>query len=287
ENRAKRIVKLLAPKDDWKKEDVEKMLLDEVSDVNTEIVTDLAKLMDVEQLTEAQITILDKINAWKGDNKLDSVAPTIFHRWIYELLKNTFEDELGPEMFQQLLNTHLHKRMIAPMAKKENSVWWDDIGTKDTVESKKDRVNRAFKGAVLSLKADFGPDKKQWTWNRVHTLEHGHPIGNVQALRFFFNVGPFPISGTREVINNMSFSYDETGKYPVTSGPSTRRVIDFSDVENSRSILPTGQSGNPFSIHYKDQSEMFIKGEFRKMMIDREEIVRTKKSLLTLTPTQK
>jgi len=287
ENRAKRIVKLLAPKDDWKKEDVEKMLLDEVSDVNTEIVTDLAKLMDVEQLTEAQITILDKINAWKGDNKLDSVAPTIFHRWIYELLKNTFEDELGPEMFQQLLNTHLHKRMIAPMAKKENSVWWDDIGTKDTVENKKDRVNRAFKGAVLSLKADFGPDKKQWTWNRVHTLEHGHPIGNVQALRFFFNVGPFPISGTREVINNMSFSYDETGKYPVTSGPSTRRVIDFSDVENSRSILPTGQSGNPFSIHYKDQSEMFIKGEFRKMMIDREEIVRTKKSLLTLTPTQK
>lgn len=284
ENRAKRIVRLLEPKNDWSKEDVEKMLLDEVSDVNTEIVTDLAKLMDVGQLTEAQITILDKINAWNGANELDSIAPTIFHRWIYELLKNTFEDELGPEMFQQLLNTHFHKRMIAPMAKKETSVWWDDIGTKDIVETKKDRVNQAFKMAVLSLESDFGPDKKFWTWNKVHTLEHGHPIGNVKTLRFFFNVGPFPISGTREVINNMSFSYDGTGKYPVTSGPSTRRVIDFSDVENSSSILPTGQSGNPFSKHYKDQAEMFNKGEFRKMMMNREEIIETKKSLLTFIP---
>lgn len=287
ENRAKRIVRLLEPKDDWSKEDVEKMLLDEVSDVNTDIVTDLAKWMDVEQLTEAQITILDKINAWNGDNELDSIAPTIFHRWIYELLKNTFEDELGPEMFQQLLNTHFHKRMIAPMAEKEKSVWWDDVGTKEVVETKKDQVIRAFKAAVLSLEADFGTDKKQWTWDKVHTLEHKHPIGNVRALKFFFNVGPFPISGTREVINNMSFSYDGTGTYPVTAGPSTRRVIDFSDVENSSSILPTGQSGNPFSKHYKDQAEMFNKGEFRKMMMNREEIIRTKKSLLTFTPAQK
>ncbi|HUH47529.1 MAG TPA: penicillin acylase family protein, partial [Arenibacter sp.] len=182
ENRARRIVKLLEPKDDWSKEDVEMMLLDEVSDVNTGIITDLAKSMDVKELTEKQIMVLDKINAWQGDNELDSIAPTIFHRWVYELLKNTFEDELGPDMFQQMLSTHFHKRMIAPMAKKENSVWWDDIRTKDTVETKKDMVNHAFKAAVLSLEADFGPDKKLWTWDKVHTLEHGHPIGNIKAL---------------------------------------------------------------------------------------------------------
>ena len=287
ENRAKRIVNLLEPKNDWSKEDVEKMLLDGVSDINRDIVTDLAKWMDVKQLTEKQITILDKLNTWQGDNELDSITPTIFHRWVYGLLKNTFEDELGPDMFQQLLATHFHKRMIAPMAKKENSVWWDDITTKDTVESKKDIVNRSFKGAVHSLEADFGPDIQLWTWGKVHTLEHQHPIGNIKALRFFFNVGPFPISGTREVINNMSFTYNDTGKYPVTSGPSTRRVIDFSDVENSSSIIPTGQSGNPFSKHYKDQSEMYNKGKFRKMMMNREEIIRTKKSLLTLVPKQK
>ncbi|GGW22493.1 penicillin amidase [Arenibacter certesii] len=286
ENRAKRIVKLLEPKNDWTKDDVEAMLLDGVSDVNAEIVTDLAKLMDVSQLDKSEIMALDKISAWKGENEIDSIAPTIYHRWIYALLKNTFEDELGPEMFQQLLSTHLHKRMIAPMAKKENSIWFDDIHTTDTVENKTNRVNHAFKMALKSLEADFGPNKKKWTWGKVHTLEHEHPIGKMKALRSFFNVGPFPIGATREVINNMAFRYNETGKYPVTSGPSTRRVIDFSDVENSTSILPTGQSGNPFSKHYKDQAKMFNKGEFRKMMMNKEEIIRTKKSLLTIKPKQ-
>ncbi|MDX1364904.1 MAG: penicillin acylase family protein [Arenibacter latericius] len=286
ENRAKRIVKLLEPKDDWTRDDVEAMLLDGVSDVNAEIVTDLAKLMDVSQLDKSEIMALDKISAWKGENEIDSIAPTIYHRWIYALLKNTFEDELGPEMFQQLLSTHLHKRMIAPMAKKENSIWFDDIHTTDTVENKTNRVNQAFKMALKSLEADFGPNKKSWTWGKVHTLEHEHPIGKVKALRSFLNVGPFPIGATREVINNMAFRYNETGKYPVTSGPSTRRVIDFSDVENSTSILPTGQSGNPFSKHYKDQTKMFNNGEFRKMMMNKEEIIRTKKSLLTLKPKQ-
>ena len=115
-------------------------------------------------------------------------------------------------------------------------------------------------------------------------MEHPHPIGTIEALRSFFNVGPFPVEGTREVINNMAFPYDETGLYKVTSGPSTRRVIDFSDVENSVSILPTGQSGNPFSKHYEDQAEMYINGEVRKMMMNEKEIKGTSNSLLTLKP---
>ncbi|WP_150451617.1 penicillin acylase family protein [Arenibacter lacus] len=284
ENRAKRIVELLESKDEWTREEVEEMLMDEVSDVNTEIVAALSKYMDVSQLDATEIKKLDKINAWQGGSGIDSIAPTIYHRWIYAFLKNTFEDELGPEMFQQLLSTHLSKRMIAPMAKKEKSIWFDDVHTSDTVETKTNRVNHAFKMAINSLKADLGNDPRKWTWGKVHTLEHEHPIGKVKALRRFLNVGPFPMSATREVINNMAFQYNETGRYPVTSGPSTRRVIDFSDVENSTSILPTGQSGNPFSKHYKDQAEMFNKGEYRKMMMNREEIITFRKSLLTLRP---
>tara|TARA_R110001606_G_scaffold77657_5_gene179462 strand:+ start:140 stop:658 length:519 start_codon:yes stop_codon:yes gene_type:complete len=170
------------------------------------------------------------------------------------------------------------------MAAKGNSVWWDDVNTPDSVETKNDRVNLSFRQAFQSLEEDFGTDPKNWTWDKVHTLEHGHPIGQIKALRSFFNVGPFPVSGTREVINNMYFKYDDTGLYPATSGPSTRRVIDFSDIENSTSILPTGQSGNPFSKHYEDQAEMYNQGKFRKMMMNKEEIIKTQESLLIFEP---
>jgi penicillin amidase len=179
---------------------------------------------------------------------------------------------LGEELFPQFLSTHFLKRLIAPLSKNEGSVWWDDVTTDTVTEGMKDIVNKSFVETVASLEKDFGKNCDNWSWDKVHTVEHEHPIGQIAALRSFFNVGPYPVAGTREVINNMAFPYDDTGYYKTSSGPSTRRIIDFSDVENSISILPTGQSGNPFSQHYDDQAEMFINGEFRKMMMNKEEI---------------
>ena len=284
ENRAKRIVQFLEPKNDWDLNAVTAMITDVTSAVNPSIVTDFGKLIDIKTLNDEQSILLDAMNAWQGDYPLESIEATIFHRWIYFFLKNTFKDELGDVMFDQVLSTHFHKRMIAPMAHNPTSVWWDDVNTKDRVETQKDIVNASFLQAITSLQNDFGSNTSDWAWGKVHTLEHVHPIGKIAALRSFFNVGPFPVVGTREVINNMFFDYDESGLYKVNSGPSTRRVIDFSDIENSMSILPTGQSGNPFSPHYDDQAEMYINGEFRKMMLNKNEIIETSKSLLMLVP---
>ncbi len=284
ENRAKRIVKLLESENRWDVAATRKMITDVVSAVDPIVVTNLARSIDVKRLSAMQIEELDKLNAWKGDYNLESAEGTIFNRWIYFLLKHTFEDELGEDLFQQMLSTHFVKRLIAPMAEKEKSVWWDNVTTIDKVETKKDIVNTSFGEAIASLEKDFGGKMSNWNWGRVHTLEHGHPIGKVAALRSFFNVGPFPVEGGREVINNMGFPYDESGLYKVSSGPSTRRIIDFSDVENSISILPTGQSGNPFSPYYKDQAKMYINGEFRKMMMNKEEIKSTSSNILLFNP---
>ena len=100
-------------------------------------------------------------------------------------------------------------------------------------------------------------------------------------MRTFFNVGPFETIGGNEVINNQIFNLDSTGYYKVTAGPSTRRIVDFSDVENSLAILPTGQSGNVFSEYYKDQTEKYLEGEFVKMNLNQAEIEQSK-NVLTL-----
>ena len=101
-----------------------------------------------------------------------------------------------------------------------------------------------------------------------------------RCVERYFNVGPFEVSGSKEVINNLDFAFTDSGKYTITAGPSTRMVIDFSDIENSLSILPTGQSGNPFSKHYSDQAEMYAAGNFRKMKMNKEEIIRTSTKLV-------
>ncbi|WP_027066694.1 penicillin acylase family protein [Maribacter sp. Hel_I_7] len=283
ENRGKRIVELLAPKNDWDITSASEMITDVISSVEPEIITNLAKLLDVSLLSENGLMAIDSLKMWRGDYELSSIEATIYNRWIYYFLENTFEDELGDELFNQFLSTHFMKRLIAPLSKDEDSVWWDDVSTTDVNESMVDIVNISFMEAVASLEKDFGNNLDYWRWERVHTIEHGHPIGQIAALRSFFNVGPYPVHGTREVINNLAFSYDDTGYYKTTSGPSTRRIIDFYDVENSISILPTGQSGNPFSEHYRDQAEMYVNGEFRKMMMNKEEIQKSKE-ILTFKP---
>ena len=284
ENRARRIVQLLEAKDRWNKEEVAHMVNDVVSAVNPEIAKRLLVYIDKNLLKEKEAAALDQLYQWDGANETDQTEPTIYHRWIYYILKNAMEDELGEERFYQMLRTHLIKRFIAPLVANPQSIWWDDVRTVNQKENQNYILNRSLRQAFDSLYKDLGSEPDQWQWGKVHTLEHKHPIGEVETLRSFFNPGPYPIDGSREVINNMAFQYDSTSTFQVHSGPSTRRVIDFSDIENGWSILPTGQSGNPFSDHYKDQAEMYNKGEYRKMMMNKEEIVNSSKSLLIFRP---
>ena len=282
EDRAKRIVTLLAPKNNWNKETFGAMINDVTSAVAPSNVKEFTAIMDYNSFTKNEQNAIDILQLWDGSNNTNDIAPTIYNKWIYLYLKNTFEDELGEKLFNQLLSTHLVKRMIADQLQKDTSIWWDNITSTDKVETKKEILSKSLIEAVASLNKQFGSDISTWNWGKVHTLEHGHPLGTVEALKSYFNVGPFPIKGGSEVIDNTGYSYNNSGLYNVSFGPSTRRIIDFSDIENSMSILPTGQSGNPFSEHYKDQTEMFNNGTFRKMKINKEEIISVSTKLTIL-----
>ena len=187
---------------------------------------------------------------------------------------------MGAENFELLLHTHIVKQMIEAQTQNAASLWWDDIRTKNKKESQSEILTQSFKNAVSSLENQLGSNVNHWQWKKVHKVEFQHPIGKVKMFRKFFNVGTFSIAGTNEVIDNQLFIYTDDAEISVKGGPSTRRIIDFSDIENSWSILPTGQSGNPMSKHYEDQSEMFVNGKFRKMKLNKKEIEATSTKLV-------
>ena len=280
EDRAKRIVQLLEPKNDWTKEDFMKMITDETSSVAPTVAKNMINSISQDVLSENEKAAISIVSKWKGSNALSDVAPTIYNKWMYLYLKNTFEDELGKDRFSVLLNTHIMKQMIAFQTSNESSPWWDDVSTKDKLETRTDILTKSFQEAILQLEKQLGNDLNAWTWNKVHSVEHKHPLGEVAALRSYFNVGPFEINGSNEVINNLMFTFTEAGNHQVKAGPSTRRIIDFSDIENSMSILPTGQSGNPLSEHYKDQAELYNQGKFRKMKMNKNEIEASARKLV-------
>ena len=152
--------------------------------------------------------------------------------------------------------------------------------TKNKIESRQEIFNLSLQQAILNLEKQLGKDINTWTWNRVHKLEVKHPLSNVALLKPIFGLKIFDIAGSNEVINNNMFTYSDDAIYKVKGGPSCRRIIDFSDIENSFNVLPTGNSGNPFSEHYNDQAKLFVEDKFRKMILNKLEIKKNSTKLV-------
>jgi penicillin amidase len=279
-DRALRIDGLLAPINNWTKESVSKMIVDNTSATSQEIVTNLTVHLDTKNFNPNEVQALKKLKIWNGNNDEEEVGPSIFNKWIYFYLRDTFQDELGNDNFKLLLGTHIVKQLVENQGKNPNSVWWDNCKTKNKKETQADILTLSFKEAIASLEKQVGKDVIEWKWKNMHQVTFEHPIGKVKLFSSFFNVGPFAIDGSNEVINNQLFFYSDDAKIEVKGGPSTRRIIDFSDIENSWSVLPTGQSGNPMSQHYDDQAELFVKGKFRKMKLNKQEIEATSTKLI-------
>ena len=282
EDRAERIVQLLEPKNDWTKEDVAKMIMDVTSPNAAKIALDFVNSINQNKLSASEKKAISILKSWKGNFDKNEVAPVIYNRMVYEFQKNTFSDEMG-EAFKQFENTPFIEKVLPVQSKRLNSVWWDDVSTKNKIETKEEIVTNSFRNTFSFLQNQLGENLENWTWDRVVSVEYKHAVGEVAALRKYFNVGPFVTNGGDQVINNQIYDIDSTGVYKVKAGPSTRRIVDFSDVENSLAILPTGQSGRVFSKHYKDQAKRYLNGDFVKMKINKEEILKSK-NVLIFTP---
>jgi penicillin amidase len=280
EDRAKRITQLIASKSNWDKSSVGEMINDNTSSISPEVVKKLISNLNLKSRSKTENEAIHILKSWNGSNNLKDVAPTIYNKWIYLYLKNTFQDELGDEGFKQFLGTHIMKQIVARQISSENSPWWDDIKTKNRIETRSQILSKSFEEAIVALEKQLGNLPSNWEWEKVHSVEYQHPIGKLALFRPFFNVGPFEVSGSNEVINNQFFDFTDDGFYKVKGGPSSRRVLDFSDIENSWGILPTGQSGNPFSVHYADQSELYNAGKFRKMKLNKKEIIQSSTKLV-------
>lgn len=231
--------------------------------------------------------IIEVLKQWNGEHRLENIAPSFYYRWYYHIYMATFVDELGQEDADAFLKTHFQKSSILPWLSNDSSRWWDDIGTQDKIESMTEIVNKSFQSAFKDLTVAYGPNPKAWKWEKLHTLELEHPLGKQKPLNYLFNVGPFPIAGGLETLNNQSFTLTSNPVFKSNLGAALRRTIDFADPENGMGILPGGQSGNPMSKHYADQTELYVRGELRKEMMNKEEILSVCKDKLVFLPSNK
>lgn len=278
--RASRIEELLQEDKKWTINDMKKMNLDVVSRPHQEVAKLLASVLQ-EINDNANKNIITVLQQWNGDHQLTDNGPTVYYNLLSQVMFLAMKDELGKTAFETIKETSVIKNSYRLLISNENSPWWDNVHT-PVAETRKEIISKAAANTLELLMATCGEQPEDWQWGKVHTLTHNHPLGSVALFKPLFSVGPIPVPGGEEVLNNLSFSLDTTGYFPVTFGPALRKITDFSDVEHGETVSPSGQSGNIMSRYYDDQADMFATGEFRKMLMNRKEIEGAAKNILLL-----
>ncbi len=286
-DRAERIEEyLFSDEMQWDADKMKSMLLDNTSPLVSrfqEVIVPILANSTTADNSELSREALRIFESWQGNHDPEEVAVTLFYRFKQQLLRQTFKDEMGEHNFDNFEGGFLRHKTLWKMLANERSPWWDNITTDDAQETQADIISSSWMAMLQALQSEYGSDIKTWKWGDSLQLEHAHPLGSAKPLDLLFNVGPLQVAGGNETINNMIFSISDEA-FKATWGPSTRRIVDFGNIEESWGINPTGQSGVILDRHYSDQSEMFAKGVFRRQYTSREDVLAHKEGVLALHP---
>lgn len=191
------------------------------------------------------------LEAWDRDVGLDSRAASLFYAWFYRLRELVAGDEYEGEPWEEF-PTMAFLRIL----EEGDGPWVDDVRT-DTLETLFGLEERAIRDAVEAT--GMRP------WGELHFERSVHTLGRSALIERIFrlNVGPYASPGGPNTVRPDDYlrwsSLDSTSWIPPyvgDYGPSERFVAVMGE-EGSTGylLLPTGQSGNPFSAHYRDMSQ--------------------------------
>jgi penicillin amidase len=281
-DRYQRIAETLEPKNDWDTESIKELQNETINTTHPKNAKVLLSQINLEKYAE-YAELLELLNTWKGNHELAQVEPTLYYKWLYHTLRLAMEDELGKNTFSTYLETFFMIRSTVGFLKAEQNPWWDNTKTPN-VESKSEIIDVALAQSLEELKIQLGANWKDWNWEKTIISAHPHSLGSQKPLDKIFNVKTKALKANAEGVNKLAFKLNGEGIYNVTSGPAMRIILDFEAVENSVSVLPTGQSGNRFSKHYADQAKLFVNGGYRPQLMNRDRIISNSKDPLVLKP---
>ena len=206
----------------------------------------------------------DMLAAWDHQDRRDAAAPLVFQEVYRRLAFRLFEDELGRELTEAMLDNLYFwqerlQRLVVHGGPDAES-WIDDVRT-DAKENLRDMIVDAGRTADAELTRLQGADPTRWHWGRAHYLKLVHPLRRDGTGSDVLGTGPLPMGGSPETLYRGGYNSKEP--YATSFAASLRWAVDFADGDKIRAVLPGGVAGRVFHPHYKDQVAAFMSGEPR------------------------
>ena len=95
------------------------------------------------------------------------------------------------------------------------------------------------------------------------------------------NVGPASKGGSALTLNNTGYRPDD---FRVITGAAWRMVVDVGNWDDSWTVNPPGQSGDPRDPHYRDHFDPWVAEEYVPLLYSRDAVRAAAERRIKLTP---
>ncbi|HEX9494615.1 MAG TPA: penicillin acylase family protein [Candidatus Limnocylindria bacterium] len=217
-------------------------------------------------------TAQDIARRWDGALSIDSAGASIYESWLVHMVDRTFHDKLGDTVYLDYLSNGRPTFALYTLLPRSSDPWFASLGDR-SVSGRDELSGLALDDAARELRDRFGPDPAKWRWGALHTVTFAHPLspGLPGPLRALFDIGPYERAGDGYSLNNGAYSL--SAPYTLRSHASERMLVDLGDLDESRGVLPTGESGQPLSSHWGDQTRLWLNGQLHPMWFTRGRVV--------------
>ncbi len=212
----------------------------------------------------------DALRGFDGEMRADRAAPLIYSAWIDAFTRRVIGGRLGQERFETLYGKRLFRNAVEGILERDDASWCREEGGCAGASA------AALGDALDQLQKVHGSDVAAWRWGDAHPAISIHrPFSNVKALARAFEVRT-PTGGDPFTINVGQYHLDKRdAPYANRHAASLRAIYDLADLDNSRFIYQTGQSGNVFSSRYRDMREAWVDVRYRALTMNPAEWVST------------
>lgn len=180
------------------------------------------------------------LRAWDG--QMESGPAPVIAALLYEEVRKSAAKSAAPDAAAEY-GSRMAPSVIERLLKERPNDWFK--------EGYDDMMVNALASAISRGTELFGSSISRWDWGRFSRAELRHGVlGGLPLLGRYVNIGPAPMSGSAHSVKQITDRL----------APSFRMVVDFADFDASVANVTTGQSGQVFSPHYKDQWPAYYNG---------------------------
>jgi penicillin amidase len=192
------------------------------------------------------------IERWNGRFDADSIGIALLVEWRRSLAKAVFAPLLSRCAAADPGFTYNWREQETPLR---------TLLEEQSPQTLPDRRYTDWRGFLLetlrrsaeALKQRHGIELDHLTWGQINRIHLSHPFSRSFALAgWILDMPEVPASGCQSFCVRVLFD---------GHGASERMVVSPNHAEDGILHMPGGQSGHPFSVHYRDQQTAWVKGD--------------------------